>query len=129
VEWDFPAPLPGAQSLPCDELLIILGNIIRNAFEATDGSQPVRAHLEAHGDGVIFRVSDCGEGMSAAVLQRLGEPFFSTKKQGTGLGFFLAKCLTEKCGGTLNVQSTEGKGTTITVEIPWSETFTFPNRE
>jgi len=65
-------------------------------------------------------VADEGPGMSADVLARAGEPFFTTKAPGSGmgLGLFLARSLAEQLGGTLSLDSTTGRGTRATLELP-----------
>jgi two-component system sensor histidine kinase RegB len=72
-------------------------------------------------EGEILRlvVSDRGPGMSPEILRRVGEPFFSTKPagQGLGLGVFIARTLSEQMGGSLRLDSTPGRGTRATVEI------------
>jgi two-component system sensor histidine kinase RegB len=70
--------------------------------------------------GFRMVVSDEGRGMSAEVLARLGEPFFSTKRpgEGLGLGVFIARSLSEQMGGRFSIQSAPGRGTRAEVEIP-----------
>jgi two-component system sensor histidine kinase RegB len=65
-------------------------------------------------------VIDHGRGMSSEILRRVGEPFFTTKEQGKGmgLGIFLARNLAERLGGRLTFQSTLDAGTTATLELP-----------
>ena len=63
-------------------------------------------------------ISDDGPGMPAAVLARLGEPFYTTRAQGTGLGLHLSRQLVTGAGGSLEVESREGQGTSVTVELP-----------
>ena len=59
--------------------------------------------------------------MSASVRERAGEPFFTTKVtgQGMGLGLFFARSVFEQLGGGLNLESVPGEGTTVKVEMPW----------
>jgi two-component system, sensor histidine kinase RegB len=52
------------------------------------------------------------------VLARLGEPFFTTKPKGMGLGVFLVRALADRLGGRFDVRSSRGQGTTITITIP-----------
>jgi len=125
MQWHQPATLPRHAILPSNDLLIILGNLVRNAWEATGGDSMVAVSL-LPGDGDIarFEITDKGPGMKPEILQRLGEPFFTTKtnqQAGMGLGFFLSKALTERRGGSLRVRSAPGAGTSITVEIPFCE--------
>jgi len=64
--------------------------------------------------------SDHGAGMSAGTLARVGEPFFTTKDpgRGMGLGIFLVRALTAHLGGELSIDSVRGRGTTVTMRLP-----------
>ena len=70
--------------------------------------------------GVVFEIADRGAGIPAAVLDRVGEPFFTTKPagQGMGLGVFLARAIVERIGGELVIASAPGRGTTARVWLP-----------
>jgi two-component system sensor histidine kinase RegB len=70
--------------------------------------------------GCTLEVRDHGRGMPPAVLARVGEPFFTTKEpgQGMGLGLFVARALCEQLGGGLEIESTEGRGTTVRMSVP-----------
>jgi two-component system sensor histidine kinase RegB len=95
-------------------------SLLANALDATTNGAPVTlaASLTAEAGVLQIAVSDQGSGMSPDVLARAGEPFFTTKEpgRGLGLGLFLARVYAERCGGSLTVQS--GKETTVTIELP-----------
>ena len=59
-----------------------------------------------------------GAGMDEKTVRRLFEPFFTTKKRGTGLGLSIVRQIIDLHGGSINVQSERGKGTTFTIELP-----------
>ena len=63
-------------------------------------------------------VADTGVGMDAAALGRIFEPYFSTKATGTGLGLTIARRNVELNAGTIEVTSTPGEGTTVTLRLP-----------
>jgi two-component system sensor histidine kinase RegB len=107
-----------AVSLPRAALLQVAQNLLKNAFEAGEG--PVTLAIGAGPDGFRMRVVDEGPGMSPDVLSRVGEPYFSTKRpgEGLGLGVFIARTLTEQMGGELSIRSKPGTGTTAEVVIP-----------
>ncbi|MCE9627596.1 MAG: PAS domain-containing sensor histidine kinase, partial [Candidatus Eisenbacteria bacterium] len=67
---------------------------------------------------VRITIHDDGPGIPADVLARLGEPFFTTRAQGTGLGLHLSRQLVQGAGGRLELASAPGAGTTVTVEFP-----------
>lgn len=79
--------------------------------------------IDAADRAVRLAVIDQGGGMPAEVLSRAGEPFFTTKQpgQGMGLGLFLARSVVERLGGTLQLHSTPGQGTEAVVELPTAE--------
>jgi two-component system, NtrC family, sensor kinase len=72
---------------------------------------------------VEIEVEDTGSGISEENLAKIFDPFFTTKEPGKGTGLGLAVCLglVESMGGTINVQSEEGKGTVVMVRIPRRE--------
>jgi two-component system sensor histidine kinase RegB len=74
----------------------------------------------AAGDEVRFEVRDEGAGMTPDVLARAGEPFFSTRAPGAGmgLGLYLARAIVEHLGGRLALDSAEGRGTRVAIELP-----------
>ena len=69
---------------------------------------------------MVFEIADRGAGIPAAVLDHVGEPFFTTKPagQGMGLGVFLARAIVERVGGQLVIASGAGGGTTARVWLP-----------
>jgi two-component system sensor histidine kinase RegB len=90
--------------------------LLQNALDADDGDVAVQCRSDT--ESLVFKVDDRGPGMSAAVQSRLGEPFFSTKPQGRGLGLFLVRQFVEQVGGRLTIESAEGKGTRVTMVLP-----------
>jgi two-component system, sensor histidine kinase RegB len=96
----------------------VVTSLVKNAFDATADSKPVGVELTHHAEGVRITVSDEGPGMPSAVLSRAGEPFYTTKApgRGLGLGLFLARVFAERFGGTLTLQS--DRGTTAILELP-----------
>ena len=73
-----------------------------------------------HDDRLEIIVRDRGAGMTADVLARVGEPFFTTKEpgQGIGLGLFISRAVVEQLGGTLRIHSARGSGTTAVIAVP-----------
>jgi two-component system sensor histidine kinase RegB len=105
-------------------LVQTLGSLVKNAFDACE-SKDARVHLEVESRGatVRFTIVDEGAGMTSEELSRVGEPFFTTKEPGSGmgLGVFLARAFVDQLGGALTFDSVRGKGTRAIVEIPVKE--------
>jgi two-component system NtrC family sensor kinase len=95
-------------------------NLLNNAFAAVDhGGMVSITTYEVDRDMVAACVEDNGRGMSPDTLKHIFEPFFTTKKgTGTGLGLPITYGIVKKLGGYIDVQSTEGKGTTMSVYLP-----------
>ena len=97
----------------------VLVNLTKNALQATSNGT-VTVGVEDRGDTVALVVHDTGPGMPPDVLEKLFQPFFTTKpkEQGTGLGLAFAKSVVNAHGGTIEVESELGQGTTFTVVLP-----------
>jgi len=95
-----------------------ISSLLKNAFDASDATADVRLRFARRGEMVRIEVQDHGVGMSPDIRRRLGEPFYTTKEpgQGMGLGLFLTRTFAERAGGTLQFE-TDG-GTTAILEIP-----------
>ncbi len=108
-----------AARLPCRALGQTLGAVLKNALQASPG-RAVKLKVNSDKNHWHFTVEDCGEGMSQDVLARVGEPFFTTKEpgRGMGLGLFLARIFLERLGGSLDIDSVQGSGTTVHLCIP-----------
>jgi signal transduction histidine kinase len=94
--------------------------MIENALHAMPrgGSLHVAGRLSADGRSVELQIGDTGVGMDRDALERVFEPYFSTKAVGTGLGLTIAKRNIELHGGTIGVDSEPGRGTVVRVLIP-----------
>ena len=110
--------------LPSPQVAQSVLALIRNALDASDAEQDVVVEVASDGTEVLIEVSDRGTGIASDVLDKVGEPFFTTKQpgEGLGLGVFLARSVIESRGGTLSVESTPGKGTRAVVRLPVGET-------
>jgi two-component system sensor histidine kinase RegB len=93
--------------------------LVKNAQEASAPESSVRVRAERDEGAVRMTVHDVGRGMSPEVLSHAGEPFFTTKApgRGLGLGLFLARTVVEQLGGDLDVKSVAGQGTTATLSL------------
>jgi len=108
---------------PVEELLHSLYALVKNALDASAASEPVSLRLERDADTLCFLVQDTGSGMAAPVLARAGEPFFTTKDpgRGLGLGLFLTRAFAESQGGELRMESEPGRGTLAMLRLPLTE--------
>ena len=100
-----------------DQLRIVLDNLVRNAYEAMPHGGSLSVTAEHRPPYVNIAVADTGVGIEPDKLQRVMEPFYSTKARGIGLGLAMAKALVEKCGGRLTAISEPGQGTTFTIGL------------
>lgn len=120
IDVDVPASLP---MVVVDRLLLAraITNMMENALHAMPGRGTLTIKAEAGPSTIRLSVADTGTGMDPEALRRIFEPYFSTKATGTGLGLTIAKRNVELNGGQIYVQSSLGKGTTVTIELPVSE--------
>ena len=80
--------------------------------------RPATVKLEWEGGHVRISIQDEGKGIEPENLERIFEPFFSTRPDGTGLGLPIARRIAQAHGGDLSVESRPGVGTTVTVRLP-----------
>src|SRR4051812_572293 len=97
----------------------VVVNLVRNAAQASPPGGEVDVVVDEDGEGgAIIRVVDRGAGMAADVVARLGEPFFTTKERGSGLGLGISRRVVDEHGGTIEIRSTPGEGTEVVVTLP-----------
>jgi C4-dicarboxylate-specific signal transduction histidine kinase len=102
-----------------EKILQVALNLMRNALQATREGGKIRVGLYAAEGRVRIEVQDDGCGIAPEHLERIWEPFFSTKGEGgTGLGLGICRRIVEEHGGTIRVHSALGRGATFTVELP-----------
>jgi signal transduction histidine kinase len=96
----------------------VVVNLVHNAVQASplDGEVWVTVDEDARGPSISVR--DRGPGMPPEVLSRLGEPFFTTKERGSGLGLGISRRVIEEHGGHLEVSSRLGEGTEVVIRLP-----------
>jgi two-component system sensor histidine kinase RegB len=110
---------PMALRLPRRAIVQSLVSLVRNALSATPAEKRVSLRAVRNADRVRFEVTDEGIGMPPEVLARAGEPFFTTRPpgEGMGLGLFLARAVAEQLGGALELDSEPGRGTRARLEV------------
>jgi two-component system NtrC family sensor kinase len=99
------------------ELQNLLVNLLLNAIQASKPGDKVIVATQG-GDSVRVRVTDEGCGIAPEYRQKIFEPFFSLRQNGTGLGLFLSLNAVRSWGGNILVESTLGKGSVFEVVIP-----------
>jgi signal transduction histidine kinase len=112
-----PIPVRGDEAA----LQQLFANLLFNAAQAMRAGDGACLTVQSDVDWIDVTVEDSGVGISEANLSRLESPFFSTKVNGTGLGLPIARRIVAAHGGSLAIESREGKGTTVHVRLP-SET-------
>ncbi|MEX2599652.1 MAG: ATP-binding protein, partial [Dehalococcoidia bacterium] len=117
IETDL-APVPlvlGGEA----ELGEAITNLIINAVDAMPSGGTIHVRTSVEEGVAVLAISDTGAGMSAEVLERCQEPFFSTKgARGTGLGLAMVAQTVERHEGKMEITSVEGQGTTVTMRFP-----------
>ncbi|WLR43179.1 PAS domain S-box protein [Bacillus carboniphilus] len=114
------------EPIVCDENQIkqVFINLIKNAIEAMPNGGKVNVELENKSNHeIVIKVVDEGEGIPDHLIKKLGEPFITTKPNGTGLGLMITYKIIHHHQGAINVYSKKGKGTTFEVLLP--KTFPF----
>jgi two-component system, NtrC family, sensor histidine kinase HydH len=101
-----------------DQMTQVLWNIALNGVEALDGRGRVGIDVGLRGSSVAIAVSDTGRGMPPDERRRMFDPFYSRKSAGTGLGLTLARRIVTAHGGQIEVESTPGRGTCLTILLP-----------
>jgi signal transduction histidine kinase len=96
----------------------VVVNLVHNAVQASPPGAEVRVVVDENEHGPYFEVIDQGPGMPPEVLARLGEPFFTTKERGSGLGLGISRRVIEEHDGHLEVSSEPGRGTHVLVRLP-----------
>ena len=106
--------------VPPRALAQAIRSLLTNAQDASTGDDPVELRAHRRGAKVEIEVQDRGGGMTEAILARIGEPFFTTKEpgKGMGLGLFLTRAVIEGLGGSLAIDSRPGAGTRVVATIP-----------
>ncbi|MGH1323985.1 ATP-binding protein [Bacillus pretiosus] len=108
-------------SIECSEnqLKQVFINILQNSIEAMPDGGKITIHIkEINDEGVIIHVIDEGIGIPEDRIKRLGEPFYSTKEKGTGIGLMLSYKIIESHQGNISIMSEVGVGTTVTIYLP-----------
>lgn len=96
----------------------MLINLVKNAMGAMPSGGTIRISTRATEEGVSMSLEDNGIGIPDDMINRIFEPYFTTKADGTGLGLTMAYKVVKEHGGDIRVQSEQGKGTCFTIQLP-----------
>jgi two-component system NtrC family sensor kinase len=119
VDLDLDPDLPGILAVPNDLRQVFL-NLILNAVDAMPEGGRLDIAARQLGDSQVrVTIRDSGRGIPEEHLSRIYEPFFTTKDRGTGLGLSISYGIVKALGGTIQVESTVGVGTTFTLQFPY----------
>jgi two-component system sensor kinase FixL len=130
MEMSFAPDLPAIEGDPT-QLQQVLINLVRNAFDAMQDTPPSRRIVEiatsCNGDGTIcVAVRDFGCGIFEGTRERLFEQFFTTKKEGLGMGLAIVRSILEAHGGSIAAENAEGGGARFHFRLPIVEEISQP---
>jgi two-component system, sporulation sensor kinase E len=120
VEQELRADLPLLQ-LDRGQMKQAFYNVVKNSLEAMKRHGILHIRTDLDDTHVIVSFVDTGGGMSAENLGRVFQPYFTTKPSGTGLGLLIVRRIVREHGGELSIESTQGKGLTLTIRLPYVE--------
>ena len=101
-----------------NQIVEMLQIIIENAIDALSGKGKIEIFTNTHKNNVELIIKDFGKGIPPDNMDNLFDPYFTTKREGTGLGLAFAKKIIEDNNGKIKIESTNGKGTTVKIIIP-----------
>src|SRR5205807_2584739 len=120
VERELRSDVPLVQ-IDRDQMKQAFYNIIKNSFEAMKRRGILRIRTDMDDTHVRVSFTDNGGGMSAEALSRVFEPYYTTKSSGSGLGLLIVRRIVREHGGELAIESTESKGLTLTIRLPFRD--------
>jgi signal transduction histidine kinase len=115
-----PPHLPPVEGVR-DQLVQVFLNLVLNAIDAAGPDGRVELAVSLDGGAVEVSVRDNGQGIAPEQLPRMFQPYFTTKKHGTGLGLFVTQRLVQDHGGAVSFESLPGEGTTFRVRLPLAQ--------
>lgn len=119
LEWDVQGDVP---QVTCEknQLKQVFINVIKNGIEAMEDGGVLFVTLAKVADQIVATFVDQGSGIPQERLVKLGEPFYSTKEKGTGLGLMVSHNIIQAHKGSIRIDSELGKGTTVVITLPMS---------
>lgn len=121
VDTELPRTLPKI-SANASALREMMTNLIFNAIDAMPRGGTIRCHARVETDALLLEIGDSGEGMDEETRKHCFEPFFSTKgNRGTGMGLAMVYGIVRRHGGSIEVKSKKGEGTTFVIRLPFGD--------
>jgi two-component system NtrC family sensor kinase len=119
IKKQYDPELPDIAAEP-DQIRQVFLNLINNAGDAISGSGTIRINTIRDGEYVRVTITDTGQGMTAEQMKKIFDPFYTTKQagKGTGLGLSVSLSIVKSMGGSIDVQSMPGSGSSFTVSLP-----------
>jgi len=99
----------------------VLVNLIKNAIQAMTRTGVLTIETNVSADGVVLSIGDTGGGIPADQLKRIFEPFYTTKKKGSGLGLMIVQRIIQDHRGQIKIESHVGQGTIFRIWLPLFE--------
>jgi signal transduction histidine kinase len=122
VEFQWTIHRDALVSLDVRKMQRVLTNLVANARDVLGEGGQIRLEADVEGDQAVLRVSDNGPGIPEEIRDRLFQPFVTYgKPHGTGLGLTICRQFVEAHGGTIEVETATGQGTTFTIRIPLAQ--------
>jgi len=117
IKKDYQNYLPEIQA-DADMLYQSFLNIFLNAMQAMPNGGRIEVTIRSNGKLVTINFDDEGQGIADEILEKIWDPFFTTKEMGTGLGLGLVKNIIESHGGSIQIDNITPSGTRVTVKLP-----------
>ncbi|WP_169910783.1 ATP-binding protein [Evansella clarkii] len=113
----------GLSVINCEEnqLKQVMINLLKNSMEAMPAGGKIQVAAENTPAGISLKIKDEGPGIPEDVLKKIGQPFYTTKEDGNGLGMLVSQRIVEAHGGQLFIESEMGKGTLVEIRLPAHE--------
>jgi PAS domain S-box-containing protein len=113
-------PLPPL-SFDARQVRQVFLNLLKNALEAMPQGGEISVTSRVRQANAEISIADTGVGMSPEVAENIFQPYYTTKEKGTGLGLAICQSIIQEHGGSISVDSTQGRGTTFTIQLPLDE--------
>jgi signal transduction histidine kinase len=107
-----------AVRMPAEDLREVLVNLIINALTAVSAGGAIAVICRTRVQNIEIAVTDTGQGIARELHSEIFQPFMTTRSEGSGLGLSVSRALVENYGGTLTVDSDDGRGATFTISLP-----------